>query len=73
MGVNKKLNHEDVRQFVTEDLVAKISTDKAALDKLKFGHAVSSLDNPASIRVKRRDIARLKTELERRNKESKAK
>jgi large subunit ribosomal protein L29 len=73
MGVNKKLNHEDIRQFVTDDLVLKIKTDKAAMDKLKFGHAVSSLDNPASIRVKRRDIARLKTELVRRNKESKAK
>ena len=73
MGVNKKVNHEDVRQFVTEDLAAKITADKAALDKLKFSHAVSSLDNPASIRVKRRDVARLITEMAKRTKESKAK
>ncbi len=73
MGVNKKINHEDIRQFVTEDLVAKIAADKAALEKLKFGHAVSSLDNPASIRAKRRDVARLITELAKRTKESKAK
>ena len=73
MGVNKKINHEDVKQFVTEDLVAKIAADKAALDKLKFNHAVSSLDNPASIRVKRRDVARLITELAKRTKENKAK
>ncbi len=73
MGVNKKLNHEDLKQFVTEDLVAKIAADKAALDKLKFNHAVSSLDNPASVRVKRRDVARLLTELAKRTKESKAK
>ena len=73
MGVNKKINHEDVRQFVTEDLAARITADKAALDKLKFSHAVSSLDNPASIRVKRRDVARLITEMAKRTKESKAK
>ena len=73
MGANKKLNHEDIRQFVTEDLVAKIAADKAALDKLKFSHAVSSLDNPASIRAKRRDVARLMTEMAKRTKESKAK
>jgi large subunit ribosomal protein L29 len=73
MGVNKKINHEDLRQFVTEDLVAKITADKAALEKLKFNHAVSSLDNPASIRAKRRDVARLITELAKRTKENKAK
>lgn len=68
MGVNKKINHEDLRQFVTEDLVAKIAADKAALAKLEYSHAVSSLDNPASIRAKRRDVARLITELANRNK-----
>lgn len=72
MGVNKKINHEDVKQFVTEDLVAKIATEKAELKKLKFNHAVSSLDNPAGIRAKRRDVARLITELAKRKQENKA-
>jgi large subunit ribosomal protein L29 len=72
MGANKKLNHEDLRQFVTEDLVAKIHTDTAALKKLVFNHVVSPLDNPASIRAKRRDVARMQTELNRRKQEKKA-
>lgn len=72
MGANKKINHEDIRQFVTEDLVAKIATDTAELEKLQFGHAVTPLDNPLSIRAKRRDVARLKTELTKRNNEKKA-
>ena len=72
MGINKKINHEDIKQFVTEDLVAKIASDKAELEKLKFNHAVTSLDNPGSIRVKRRDIARLVTELTNRKKQNKA-
>jgi len=72
MGANKKLNHEDIRQFVTEDLAAKVTADTVALKKLEFNHVVSPLDNPASIRAKRRDIARLHTELNRRKQEKKA-
>jgi large subunit ribosomal protein L29 len=71
MGVNKKLNHEDLRQFVTEDLVAKVASDTAALKKLTFNHVVSPLDNPATIRAKRRDVARMHTELKRRKLEKK--
>ena len=72
MGVNKKMNQEDVKQFVTEDLVAKIASETAELKRLEFNHAVTPLDNPLSIRAKRRDVARLRTELTKRNKEKKA-
>ena len=72
MGVNKKLNPEDVRQYVTADLVAKITSEKADLKKLQFNHAVTTLDNPQVIRAKRRDIARLITEMNRRKRENKA-
>lgn len=71
MGANKKLNQEDIKQYVTDDLVSKISTDNAELKRLKFNHAVTTLDNPASIRAKRRDVARLLTELTARKKEKK--
>ncbi len=72
MGVNKKLNHEDVKQFVTEDLAAKITEEKAELKKLKFNHAVTPLDNPVGIQAKRRNVARLLTELNARKKQNKA-
>ena len=72
MGANKKLNQEDIRQFVTDDLVSKIGSDNTELKRLKFNHAVTSLDNPVSIRSKRRNVARLLTELTRRKKENKA-
>ncbi len=68
MGANKKLNQEDIKQYVTEDLVAKIAADSAELKRMEFNHAVTPLDNPLSIRAKRKDIARLKTELTKRNK-----
>ena len=68
MGVNKKINKEDISQFVTADLVSKIATDTVELKRLEFNHAVTPLDNPLSIRVKRKDVARLHTELSKRNK-----
>ena len=45
------------------DLKARIQEDELRLKKLEFAHAISPLENPMSIRGLRRDIARLKTEL----------
>ena len=43
------------------DLRAKIAEDELRMKKLSFAHAISPLENPQSIRSLRRDIARLKT------------
>ena len=45
------------------DLKAKIAEDELRMKKLSFAHAISPLENPQSIRLLRRDIARLKTAL----------
>ncbi|MBP6432350.1 MAG: 50S ribosomal protein L29 [Ferruginibacter sp.] len=45
------------------DLQAKIKEDELRMKKLTFAHAISPLENPQSIRMLRRDIARLKTAL----------
>ena len=45
------------------DLKSKIAEDELRIKKLSFAHAISPLENPQSIRVLRRDIARLKTAL----------
>ena len=44
-------------------LKARIQEDELRLKKLEFAHAISPLENPQSIRSLRRDVARLKTEL----------
>ena len=46
-----------------QDLQARIKEDELRIKKLKFAHAVSPLENPMSIRDVRRDLARVKTEL----------
>jgi len=45
------------------DLNSRIEDDQLRLKKLKFAHAVSPLENPMSIRDVRKDLARTKTEL----------
>jgi large subunit ribosomal protein L29 len=45
------------------DLKAKIQEDELRLKKLSFAHVMTPLENPVSIRGLRKDIARLKTEL----------
>jgi len=48
------------------DLKAKIKEDEGRLKKLKIAHGISPLENPVSIRILRKEIARLKTELHKR-------
>jgi large subunit ribosomal protein L29 len=48
------------------DLKARLQEDQQRLKKLEFAHSISPLENPVSIRGLRRDIARLKTELKKR-------
>ncbi|WP_153796539.1 50S ribosomal protein L29 [Foetidibacter luteolus] len=48
------------------DLTARIKEDKLRLKKLEFAHAISPLESPVSIRNLRKDIARLQTELRKR-------
>ena len=45
------------------ELKARIQEDQQRLKKLEFAHTISPLENPMSIRSLRRELARLKTEL----------
>ncbi|GAA4320687.1 50S ribosomal protein L29 [Compostibacter hankyongensis] len=53
----------DLKSLSEVDLQSRIAEEEVRLKKLKFGHAVSPIENPMNIRELRRDIARLKTEL----------
>ncbi|MGF7230268.1 50S ribosomal protein L29 [Arachidicoccus sp.] len=61
VAFNKSLNSMSV-----EDLKARVQEDELRLKKMKFAHAISPLENPMSIRLFRKDIARIKTELKKR-------
>ena len=46
-----------------DELKAKITEDELRLKKVSFAHSITPLENPVSMRLIRRDIARLKTAL----------
>jgi large subunit ribosomal protein L29 len=55
-----------IKELTGEALTARIGEDEVRLKKLQFAHAVTPLENPMSIRMLRKDIARMKTELKKR-------
>ena len=62
--MSKKIDYlKSITGLNAEDLEARIKEDELRLKKLKFAHSISPLENPMSIRDLRHDIARLKTEL----------
>jgi large subunit ribosomal protein L29 len=63
----KKLT--DIKELATDELVDKISESRLQLRKARFAHAVSALEKPGSLKLLRKEIARLLTELNKRKKE----
>jgi large subunit ribosomal protein L29 len=55
--------NKNLKDLSVTDLRAKIQEDELRLKKLEFAHAISPLENPMTIHGLRRDIARIKTEL----------
>ena len=53
-------------EMTTEELVSKLSKERATLAKLNLAHAVSPLENPAIIRETKKTVARILTEVRRR-------
>ena len=60
------MKKSEMNDLIIEESKEKIETEKAALTKMKMNHAVSPLENPMLIRTTRRNIARLMTELRKR-------
>jgi large subunit ribosomal protein L29 len=55
--------NKSLKSLSIVDIKARIDEDQLRLKKLEFAHTISPLENPMSIRGLRQDIARLKTEL----------
>ena len=54
---------KSIQGLSEQDLQSRIKEDEQRLKKLEFAHAISPLENPMSIRNLRKEVARLKTEL----------
>lgn len=56
------MKNKEIAGLSDQELAEKIKTEQAGLNKLKVNHAVSPIENPLSIRLTRRFIARLSSE-----------
>ena len=69
--MSKRVDYLKSIQTLSEgDLKARINEDELRLKKLEFAHAISPLESPITIRNLRRDVARLKTELKKKELEA---
>ena len=53
----------EIREIPTNELKERLETAQANYNQTLLNHAVSPIANSASIKMARRDIARMKTEL----------
>ncbi len=56
----------ELQEYSDADLASALENEQAQYQKLKFDHAIRGLDNPLALREFRRDIARLQSEIRRR-------
>lgn len=56
----------ELQDFADGDLVKELAETQTQFTKLKFDHTIKGLDNPLVLREVKRDIARIKTEIRRR-------
>ena len=56
----------EIKDLETKDLAERIATEVCKYNQMKLNHSISPMENPSEIKMARRDIARLKTELRQR-------
>ena len=60
------MKQSEVKGLSVAELTQKLSELKKTYSELKMAHAISPIENPLTIRSLRRDIARVASELTRR-------
>ena len=55
-----------VKELSTAELKDRLDTERAELQKMKLNHAISPVENPILIKNHKKNIARILTELRRR-------
>ena len=63
------MKQKEVIEMSIDELSEKLNSFKKELSEMKMTHAVSPIENPLQIRNIRRTIARINSELSKRNQE----
>jgi large subunit ribosomal protein L29 len=64
------MKNAEIRSLTLDELKRKLVAEKEGLVKLRFAHAISPIENPTKIGESRRLIARIKTVIMEKEKES---
>jgi large subunit ribosomal protein L29 len=62
---------KEIKGYTDSELKDRIADEKAALNKLTLNHTISPIENPLKIRISRRNIAKMMTEVSNRKNASK--
>ncbi len=60
------MKSSEIRELSNQELLERIDNEKTALVRMKMNHAISPLENPQKIKESRRTVARLMTEMRKR-------
>lgn len=60
------MKNQVIKELSTPELIERLEEEQNQLQKMKLHHKVSELENPKKLLVFRKTIARLKTELRKR-------
>lgn len=63
------MKQEVIKELSLAELKERLDEEVKQLTKLKLNHAISPLENPNKIKIYRRTIARMKTDLRKRQME----
>jgi large subunit ribosomal protein L29 len=66
------MKYSEIKDLTKKELIEKLDEEQALIVRMRLNHTVSPLDNPNKIKESKKDIARLKTELRKREIENKA-
>jgi large subunit ribosomal protein L29 len=56
----------ELKDLTVQELSDKLQEERGSLTKLRFSHTVSPIENPMQLRLKRKEVARILTELRKR-------
>ncbi len=60
------MKQEEIKEMATADLQERLSEERTFYTKTKLHHVVSPIENPLAIKEIRKTVARIMTELRRR-------
>ena len=55
------MKSKEIRELTDAEIRARIKEDGEMLQKMYFNHAISEIENPAKIRMIKKDIAKMHT------------